>query len=79
MVKGKHFLKISALQFFRFGIDSVLKILNKRITESMHELINDGGDCITASATLGLLSTRVVAYFLAFLSNRDANNLVFHS
>ena len=32
MVGGEHSLKISAPQLLRFGIDSVLKILNKRIS-----------------------------------------------
>ena len=35
----KVFYKISALQFLWFGIDSVLKILNKRIAQSVNELI----------------------------------------
>ena len=33
---GGHSLKMSALQLLWFGIDSVLKILNKRITESVN-------------------------------------------
>ena len=37
MLGVKHFLKISASQLLRFGITSVLKILNKRIT---HLIIN---------------------------------------
>ena len=28
-----------------FGIDSVLKILNERMTNLMNELMSDGGDC----------------------------------
>ena len=42
---------MSAPQVLRFGIDSVLKILNKRITD----LMSDRGDCRTALATPGLL------------------------
>ena len=30
MVRGEHSLKISALKLLRFGIDSILKILNKK-------------------------------------------------
>ena len=32
MVGGEHSLKMSALQLLRFWIDSVLKIINERIT-----------------------------------------------
>ena len=40
MVGGEHSLKISAPQLLRFGIDSVLKILSKRINiEWMYESI----------------------------------------
>ena len=48
---------MSALQILRFEIDSVLKILNKRITESMNEILSNGGDCRTALATPGWLKT----------------------
>ena len=37
MVGSEHPLKISAPKPLRFGIDSVLKILNKRITKSLNE------------------------------------------
>ena len=55
-----HSLKMSAPQLFWFGIDSVWKILNERITERMNEWINKEQivDCRTAPATLGLLKTR---------------------
>ena len=33
MVGGEHSLKMSAPQLLRFGIDGVLKILNKRISQ----------------------------------------------
>ena len=36
LVEGKNSLKISAPQLLQFGIDSVLKILNKRITELLN-------------------------------------------
>ena len=55
MVGGEHSLKISAPQLLRFGIDSVLKTLNKRITDLINELMSDKGDCRTAPATPGLL------------------------
>ena len=51
-VGGEHSLKISAPQFWRFGIDSFLKILNERMTEIM----NDKAVYRTASATPGLLN-----------------------
>ena len=53
MVGGQHSLKISAPQPIRFGIDSVLKILNKRITQ----LMNHKGVYRTAAGTPGLLIT----------------------
>ena len=52
---GNHSLKILPPQLLRFGIDSVLKILNERITELINELMSDKGDCRTAPATPGLL------------------------
>ena len=39
MVGGEHSLKTSAPQLLLFGIDSVLKILNERITESLNHWI----------------------------------------
>ena len=39
MIGGEHSLKFSAPHLFRFGINSVLKILNKRMTELMNELM----------------------------------------
>ena len=56
MVGGEHYLKISAPQLLRFGIDSVLKILNERITQSMNELMSDEGVCRTAPAPPGQLN-----------------------
>ena len=38
-VRGEHSLKISAPQLLWFGIDSVLKILSKRITQGMNESV----------------------------------------
>ena len=57
MVGGEHSLKISAPQLLWFGIDSTLNIFPQTITESVNELINDGGDCRTAPATPGLLKS----------------------
>ena len=39
MVGGEHSLQISASQLLRFGIESVLKILNERITDWMNKLL----------------------------------------
>ena len=58
MVGFEHSLKISAPQFLRFGIDSVLKILNERITES----VSNKGDCRTAPVTPGLLNILWILY-----------------
>ena len=54
MVGGEHSLKISAPQLLWFGIDSVLKIMNERITQS----VNDEGVYRTAPATPGLLNKK---------------------
>ena len=54
MVGGEHSLKISAPNLLRFGMDSVLEILNKRITYQMNELIINEGVYRTALATRGL-------------------------
>ena len=35
--EGEYSLKISALQLLRFVMDSVLKILNQKISDSMNE------------------------------------------
>ena len=64
-----HFLKILALaaKLFKFRIDSVLKIQNERITEYMHEwmneLLNDGGEYRRTPATSRLLKTFSLADF----------------
>ena len=55
---GEHPLKISAPQLLRFGIDSVLKILNERMTDSINESMSDGGVGRTAPATPVLLMTK---------------------
>ena len=52
MMGGEHSLKISAPQLLRFGIDSVLKIMNERITYLINQSMSDGGDCRIALATL---------------------------
>ena len=48
----EHSLKISALNLLWFGVDSILKILNERITK----LMNDKGVYRRARATQGLLN-----------------------
>ena len=58
MVGGEYSLKITAPQLLQFGIDSVLKILNKRITEWMND-INYKGVYRTAPATLALLISQM--------------------
>ena len=61
MVGDEHSLKVLAPQLLRFGIDSVLKILNERMTQIMtywiNESVNDEGVYRTAPATPGLLIT----------------------
>ena len=46
---GDHSLHISAPQLLPFGIDSVLKILNERITQLMNQSMNDKGVFRTGS------------------------------
>ena len=57
MVGGEHSLQISAPQLLRFGIDSVLKILNK--DHSIIQSMNHKGFYRTAPAKPGLLITYV--------------------
>ena len=58
MVEGENSLKIPAPQFLRFELDSVWKILNKRITQ----LVNQGQ---TVLATPGLFKTNMTCkYFI---------------
>ena len=57
MVGGEISLKISAPKLLWFVIDSVLKILNKMMIESMTESINEEGAYRTALATPGLLNS----------------------
>ena len=66
MVGGEHSLKMLALTLLRFGIDSVLKILNKRITQS----VNDKGVYRPAPATPGLLKN------MYFSSDRLVKNIL---
>ena len=51
MVGGEHSVKIWASQLLRFGIESVLKVLNKRITYLFDQLIIYKGIYKTALAT----------------------------
>ena len=53
MVGGESSLKISAPQLLRFGIDSVLMMLNKRMTQLISELIHYKGIYKTAPETRG--------------------------
>ena len=79
MVGVEHYLKISASQLLRFGMDSVWKILIYRITqlmnELMNELINHEGVYRTAPATPGLLKTVGLSKTVHFsdLKKRDPN------
>ena len=57
MLEGEHSLKMSDPQLLRFGIYSVLKILNERMTQSVNESVIYKGVYRTAPATLGLLTT----------------------
>ena len=57
---GEHSLKISAPQLLQFGIDSVLMILDERITNS----VNYEGVQRTAAATPGLLISIMFAFFI---------------
>ena len=56
---GEYLLKNSVPQLLGFGIDSVLKILDNRMTQSinqyewMNESVNHKSDCKTALATPG--------------------------
>ena len=59
MVGGEHYVKISASQLLRLGIDSVLHILNERMTyQSINQLINKENVYRTASATPGLVKSQ---------------------
>ena len=60
MVGGEHSRKISAPYLLRLGIDSVLNILNERITEWIHEFMNHKAVYRTAPATSGLLKTYII-------------------
>ena len=72
MVGGEHSLKISAPQLLRFGIDSVLKILNKKMTQWINY---DKGVYRIAPATPGLL-IRIVAssWILHWIIALDSKN-----
>ena len=52
-------LKISAPQLLWFGMDSVLKILNERMTQWIYESMNYKGDEWTAPATQGQVKIKV--------------------
>ena len=57
MVVGENSLKISANQFLRFGIDSVLKIFPQRMNQLSIQLIIDKAVNRTTLPTPGLLLT----------------------
>ena len=72
MVGGEHSLKMSASQLLRFGIDSVLKILNKRITQLINQSINQGRRCLQNSPGY----TRSVKYVRDLLSIHKKMGLI---
>ena len=55
IVGGEYSLKMSATQLLRSGMDSVLMIMNGRMTDSISQSMSDVGDCRTAPDTPGLL------------------------
>ena len=67
MVGGKHSLKILAPQLLRFGIDSVLKVLNKRITQRINKLMNHKG-----------VYRKKKLIFVCFYSNLSRNFLILY-
>ena len=68
MIGGEHSLKFSAPHLFRFGINSVLKILNKRMTDLINELMNYECICKTAPFSPGLLIIRYSKFYNKNLS-----------
>ena len=56
IVGGEYSLKISTPQFLWLGIDSILKILNKKITQWMNEWMSEKSVCRRAPATQSLLN-----------------------
>ena len=54
---GEHSFKMSAPQLLRFGIDGVMMVLNKRITNWINLWIKDKGVYRTAPVNPGLLIT----------------------
>ena len=61
-------LNSSAHQFLQFWMDSVLKILNERIPQSVNELVNYEDVYKTAPATPGLLKNDWLIFFYSLLS-----------
>ena len=56
MERSEYSLKISGPLLIRFGIEGVLKIWRKRLSQLMSHLISDKGVCRTTPATQGLLN-----------------------
>ena len=59
MVGVEYSLKVSASHLLRFGIYSVLKIRNERISESINQSMNYEGVYRTAPATQVLLKNTI--------------------
>ena len=71
---GEYSLKISAPQLLRFGIDSVLKILKKRITQWMNESINEWRKGYRTSPATQLLLRRLVGTKLMKYMNMNKHD-----
>ena len=84
MVGGEHSFKMSAPQLLRFGIYSVLKILNKMMTQWINQSMSAEGVYRTAPATTVLLTiydsllgdTNLTPYVMDILywTNKFCNN-----
>ena len=72
MMGGEHSLKMSAPQLIRLGIDSVLKIWRKSISEWLNELINYWQRCLLKSpASVKYRShANILVYLFCYWSRR---------
>ena len=75
MVGGEHYLKNSALQLLRLGIDSAFNSLNKRITYQINELTNYKYVYRKAQATPGLLIIWHIDFCLWYIHLRIAKKI----
>ena len=66
---GEHSLQISALQLLWFGIDSVLKILNKRMTHSI---------CAVVVSTIAVKRSNKAAALEAGKNGGQTDSTEFH-